>query len=61
LKLKGEGQDVVSCYTSDFVIHYIYFRLTIFPGPDLILITFAKGVGHVHLKILIGFLWEQIL
>ena len=33
----------------------------IFPGRNLILITFAKGVRHVLSKILIGFLWEQIL
>jgi hypothetical protein len=61
VKSKREGQDVFSRYTSDLVIHFIYFFLMIFPGPDLILITFAKGVIHVNSKILIGFLWEQIL
>lgn len=61
MKSKCGGQDVFSCYTSDLVIHFIYLCLMIFPGPDLILITFVNGVRHVHSKILIGFLWEQIL
>jgi ATP/ADP translocase len=50
-----------SCYTSNFVIHFIYFCLIIFPGPDLILITFAKRLRHLHSRILTGFLWEQLL
>ena len=56
VKSKREGQDVVSCYASDLVIHFIYFCLMIFPGPDLMLIIFAKRLRHLHSRILIGFL-----
>jgi len=56
VKSKHEAQDVVSCYTSDWEIHFIYFCLMIFPGSDLILITFAKGMRHVLPRILIELL-----
>jgi len=56
VKSKHEGKGVVSCYTSDLEIHFIYFCLMIFPGSDLILITFAKGRRHVLSRILIEFL-----
>ena len=61
MKSKPEGKYVFLCFKSDLVIHFIYVCLMIFPGPGLILITFAKGVRHVRYKTLIGCLWEKIL